>query len=69
MEADTRKMRDIAYTKLVFQNICQSMRAMTDAMKMLKIPYSNPQNEVIKKPSVFLMRSILYQQSYYYGSI
>ncbi|XP_016327179.1 guanine nucleotide-binding protein subunit alpha-11-like [Sinocyclocheilus anshuiensis] len=35
-----------SYTKLVFQNIFQSMCAMTDAMKTLKIPYSNPQNEI-----------------------
>ncbi|XP_026054005.1 guanine nucleotide-binding protein subunit alpha-11 isoform X2 [Carassius auratus] len=34
------------YTKLVFQNIFQSMCAMTDAMKTLRIPYSNPQNEM-----------------------
>uniref|UniRef100_A0A673J9K0 Guanine nucleotide-binding protein subunit alpha-11-like n=1 Tax=Sinocyclocheilus rhinocerous TaxID=307959 RepID=A0A673J9K0_9TELE len=40
------------YTKLVFQNVFQAMSAMTDAMKMLKIPYSSPQNEVIKRPSV-----------------
>uniref|UniRef100_A0A673MQK0 Guanine nucleotide-binding protein subunit alpha-11-like n=1 Tax=Sinocyclocheilus rhinocerous TaxID=307959 RepID=A0A673MQK0_9TELE len=40
-----------SYTKLVFQNIFQAMSEMTDAMKTLKIPYSNPQNEVIKRPS------------------
>ncbi|XP_016382605.1 guanine nucleotide-binding protein subunit alpha-11-like [Sinocyclocheilus rhinocerous] len=34
------------YTKLVFQNVFQAMSAMTDAMKMLKIPYSSPQNEI-----------------------
>lgn len=41
-----------SYTTLVFQNVFQAMSAMTDAMKTLKIPYSNPQNEVIKRPSV-----------------
>ncbi|XP_016327189.1 guanine nucleotide-binding protein subunit alpha-11-like isoform X2 [Sinocyclocheilus anshuiensis] len=35
-----------SYTKLVFQNIFQAMSEMTDAMKTLKIPYSNPQNEI-----------------------
>uniref|UniRef100_A0A8C2IYQ7 Uncharacterized protein n=1 Tax=Cyprinus carpio TaxID=7962 RepID=A0A8C2IYQ7_CYPCA len=34
------------YTKLVFQNIFQAISEMTDAMKTLKIPYSNPQNEI-----------------------
>jgi len=29
-----------SYTKLVFQNISQAMRAITEAMKTLKIPYS-----------------------------
>jgi len=55
-----------SYTKLVFQNILQAMSAITEAMNTLKIPYSNPQNEVIKSPNVFLlsrrfMRAILYQ--------
>ncbi|KAG1939703.1 guanine nucleotide-binding protein subunit alpha-14 [Pimephales promelas] len=35
-----------SYTKLVFQNILQAMSAITEAMNTLKIPYSNPQNEV-----------------------
>ncbi|XP_050951295.1 guanine nucleotide-binding protein subunit alpha-11-like [Labeo rohita] len=35
-----------SYAKLVFQNIFQAMNAMTDAMKTLRIPYSNPQNEI-----------------------
>ncbi|ROL40773.1 Guanine nucleotide-binding protein G(q) subunit alpha [Anabarilius grahami] len=43
-----------SYTKLVFQNIFKAMSAITEAMSTLKIPYSNPQNEVIKTPSVFL---------------
>lgn len=43
-----------SYTKLVFQNIFQAMSAKTEAMSTLKIPYSNPQNEVIKTLSVFL---------------
>ncbi|KAL1251257.1 hypothetical protein QQF64_019053, partial [Cirrhinus molitorella] len=34
------------YTKLVFQNIFQAICAMTQAMNTLKIPYSNPQNEI-----------------------
>ncbi|XP_048039040.1 guanine nucleotide-binding protein subunit alpha-11-like [Megalobrama amblycephala] len=35
-----------SYTKLVFQNIFQAMSAITEAMSTLKIPYSNPQNEI-----------------------
>lgn len=42
------------YRKKVFQNISEAITEMTKAMKMLKIPYSIPQNEVIKRPSVFL---------------
>ncbi|XP_055073807.2 guanine nucleotide-binding protein subunit alpha-14 [Misgurnus anguillicaudatus] len=34
------------YTKLVIQNIFTAMKAMTQAMSTLKIPYVNPQNEV-----------------------
>ncbi|XP_051551519.1 guanine nucleotide-binding protein subunit alpha-11-like isoform X1 [Myxocyprinus asiaticus] len=34
------------FTKLVFQNIFTAMRAMTEAMTTLKIPYGNPQNEI-----------------------
>ncbi|XP_067272113.1 guanine nucleotide-binding protein G(q) subunit alpha-like [Pseudorasbora parva] len=34
------------YAKLVFQNILQAMSAITEAMNTLKIPYSNPQNEI-----------------------
>ncbi|KAI7791359.1 guanine nucleotide-binding protein subunit alpha-11-like isoform X2 [Triplophysa rosa] len=33
------------YTKLVFQNIFTALRAMTQAMSTLKIPYVNSQNE------------------------
>ncbi|KAK7137103.1 hypothetical protein R3I93_017235 [Phoxinus phoxinus] len=36
----------IGYAKLVFQNIFQAMSAITEAMNTLKIPYSNPQNEI-----------------------
>uniref|UniRef100_A0A8C1EKN2 Guanine nucleotide-binding protein subunit alpha n=1 Tax=Cyprinus carpio carpio TaxID=630221 RepID=A0A8C1EKN2_CYPCA len=35
-----------SYTALVFQNVFQAMSAMKDAMKTLKIPYSNSQNEI-----------------------
>ncbi|XP_026091868.1 guanine nucleotide-binding protein subunit alpha-11-like [Carassius auratus] len=35
-----------SYTKLVFQNVFQAMSTMTDAMKTLKIPFSNPQSEI-----------------------
>ncbi|XP_056092810.1 guanine nucleotide-binding protein subunit alpha-11-like [Rhinichthys klamathensis goyatoka] len=35
-----------SYSKLVFQNIFQAMSAITEAMNTLKIPYSNPENEV-----------------------
>lgn len=34
------------YTKLVFQNMFTALRAMTQAMSTLKIPYVNSQNEV-----------------------
>ncbi|XP_039550898.1 guanine nucleotide-binding protein subunit alpha-11-like isoform X1 [Pimephales promelas] len=34
------------YTKMVFQNIFTAMKALTVAMNTLRIPYSNPQNEV-----------------------
>ncbi|XP_067272111.1 guanine nucleotide-binding protein subunit alpha-15-like isoform X2 [Pseudorasbora parva] len=37
------------YAKLVFQNILQAMSAITEAMNTLKIPYSNPQNEIYAK--------------------
>lgn len=53
-----------SYTKLVFQNILQSMIAMTNAMRTLRIPYFNPRNEVIKRPSVFLKQFLSHQQSY-----
>lgn len=55
-----------SFTKLVFQDIFHGVKAMTDAMKKLNIPYSNPQNEVIKRPSVFkaqrLMSAISFSQ-------
>ncbi|CAG07951.1 unnamed protein product, partial [Tetraodon nigroviridis] len=35
-----------AFAKCIFQNIFTAMKAMTGAMTSLKIPYSNPENEV-----------------------
>ena len=37
-----------AFAKCIFQNIFTAMKAMTGAMSMLRIPYSNPENEVEK---------------------
>lgn len=34
------------FAKCIFQNIFTAMKAMTGAMAALKIPYSNPENEV-----------------------
>ncbi|XP_023699660.1 guanine nucleotide-binding protein subunit alpha-14-like [Paramormyrops kingsleyae] len=36
-----------AFTKLVFQNIFTAVKAMTNAMTTLKIPYDNPDNQVL----------------------
>nr|XP_020462761.1 guanine nucleotide-binding protein subunit alpha-11-like [Monopterus albus]XP_020462762.1 guanine nucleotide-binding protein subunit alpha-11-like [Monopterus albus] len=38
-----------AFAKCIFQNIFTAIQAMTGAMTMLKIPYSNPENEVYSK--------------------
>lgn len=38
-----------AFAKCIFQNIVTAMKAMTGAMTSLKIPYSNPENEVEHK--------------------
>lgn len=35
-----------AFAKCIYQNILTAMTAMTGAMATLRIPYSNPQNEV-----------------------
>lgn len=35
-----------AFTKCIFQNIFTAIKAMIGAMTTLKIPYSNPENEV-----------------------
>ena len=35
-----------AFAKCIFQNIFTAIKAMTGAMDVLKIPYSNPENEV-----------------------
>ncbi|CAL1593743.1 unnamed protein product [Knipowitschia caucasica] len=37
------------FSKCIFQNIFTSVKAMTAAMTALKIPYSNPENEVYAK--------------------
>ncbi|XDV22322.1 hypothetical protein PO909_027232 [Leuciscus waleckii] len=50
-----------SYSKLVFQNIFQAMSSMTKAMNTLKIPYSNPQNEVTKRLSAFLLSLEIYE--------
>lgn len=34
------------FAKCIYQNIFTAMKAMTGAMATLKIPYSNPENEV-----------------------
>lgn len=36
------------FAKCIFQNIFTAIKAMTSAMDTLKIPYSNPQNEVVQ---------------------
>ncbi|XP_070765107.1 guanine nucleotide-binding protein subunit alpha-14-like [Enoplosus armatus] len=38
-----------SFTKCIFQNIFTAMKAMTGAMTTLKIPYSNPENEIYAK--------------------
>ncbi|XP_036970330.1 guanine nucleotide-binding protein subunit alpha-11-like [Acanthopagrus latus] len=37
------------FAKCIFQNIFTAMKAMTGAMAALKIPYSNPENEIYAK--------------------
>uniref|UniRef100_A0A3B4U2Q8 Guanine nucleotide-binding protein subunit alpha n=1 Tax=Seriola dumerili TaxID=41447 RepID=A0A3B4U2Q8_SERDU len=37
------------FAKCIFQNILTAIKAMTGAMTMLKIPYSNPENEIFAK--------------------
>lgn len=38
-----------AFSKCIFQNIFTAMKAMTGAMASLKIPYTNPENQVEHK--------------------
>lgn len=38
-----------AFAKCIFQNIFTAVKAMTAAMTTLKIPYSNPENEIYAK--------------------
>ncbi|XP_068599282.1 guanine nucleotide-binding protein subunit alpha-14-like [Brachionichthys hirsutus] len=38
-----------AFSKCIFQNIFTAMKAMTGAMSVLRIPYSNPANEIHAK--------------------
>uniref|UniRef100_A0A8C6T3E1 Guanine nucleotide binding protein (G protein), alpha 15 (Gq class), tandem duplicate 4 n=1 Tax=Neogobius melanostomus TaxID=47308 RepID=A0A8C6T3E1_9GOBI len=38
-----------AFAKCIFQNIFTAIKAMTAAMTALKIPYSNPENEIYAK--------------------
>ena len=35
-----------SFIKLVYQNIFMAMQSMIDAMKLLQIPYCNPENSV-----------------------
>ncbi len=54
MEVDTRKTKDVAtlncFSEYLSSYVCND-RCHKNAYKIL---YSNPQNEVIKRPSVFL---------------
>ncbi|KPP57585.1 guanine nucleotide-binding protein G(q) subunit alpha-like, partial [Scleropages formosus] len=38
-----------SFAKLIFQNIFTSIKSMTNAMVTLRIPYTNPENELLAK--------------------
>ncbi|RXN06798.1 guanine nucleotide-binding subunit alpha-11-like protein [Labeo rohita] len=57
------------YRKKVFQNISEAITEMTKAMKMLKIPYSIPQNENRMEESLALFYMVIHSPWFPISSI